>query len=145
MKTTTKTTARPMKYKVLRGMHVNSGRVWKKDTIIETKSNLIRFNNPDGPAKYELMDDAVKASPGISMNEFMIGEENENEEETVIAVEEKEEVKESSKSAYDRSELQDLKVKDLESIAEEQGVDLSEVTRSLRFRKQKLIDAILGE
>lgn len=121
-------------YRVVAGVHSENGKVYKKGDIVDSKSDLSQMNHPPTSIKFEKVED-----PSIS-DTF------ESNESSVAVLEEEviEIPDEANSSGYAREELEQLKIKELESIAEEEGIDISNVTKSTRTRKKDIITAILN-
>lgn len=122
-------------YKLLSGIHSEGGKVFRKGDIFESNCDLTKLNSPPFSVKFAKVDDAsVKLATGESTNvpaEVAVKEDPESDMEV-------------SDLGYSREELEEMKTKEIESIAEEFGYNISEVTTNPRKRKKELIDLLIG-
>lgn len=126
-------------YKVISGIHAEGGNVYKKGDVFESAYNLERLNFPPTSIKFEKVSEEDPRVLKLKNKSQKPAEPEQEVEEPSVAT------AVATDPGYSKEELQELKSKDLESIAEELGLDISEVSKSARYRKQELITLILGE
>ena len=116
-------------YKLRSGVHAEGGKVYRKGDVFESSCNLLKLNAGPTSIRFEKIDDGpVSAKP---------------KPEPVI--QQPKATTEVANPGYSKEELEEMKVVDLEGIAEELGLDTSEVSNSSRYRKRELINLIVGE
>lgn len=161
-------------FKVLRGIHCEGGMVYKKGDVVDSKSDLEKLNRPNS-RKFGRVREGAKASPGIPINEVTKNEEKKRENERIEAelkqkerqqpgfeededlifepeeqsdvatLEEEPNEEEIYEARFDAEELTQLKVSELEQLAAEHEIDISEVSKSPRLRKKQLIERLSAE
>lgn len=120
-------------YKLRSGVHSEFGKVYKRGDIFQSNCDLLKLNHPPTSIKFEKLSDDDVELPTKDQKEE--AKQPEPEEESSPGID----------CGYSKEELEDLKVKEIEGIAEELGVDLSQVSKSPRYRKQEIIQLLLGE
>lgn len=131
-----------MKFQVLRGIHSEGKRIWKRGEIVDSQVNLVeRFNQPRCEKFAQIHDDRP-ATPG-----HPIGEEQPPKDEKPTIVEEakkavEDEVIPETVENYTPEEIQGMKVSELEALADTFELDYSEVSKSPRYRKKALVELL---
>lgn len=113
-----------MKFKVLRGSHTEGGRRYSKGDIVDSASDLSKYNSP-GATKFAKV---AEAEPAVSATVSVVPPLAEP-----VSLE-------ADGESYTRDELAGFSVAELREIAEDLEVDLGNVSK-----KADIISTILGE
>lgn len=104
------------KFKVVQGKHSEGGRRWVPGTIVDSKSDLSRFNRPGEQDKFVEMPDSVEASPGVPIITRNVVKDGQQQA-TQVSV------------PPARYKLDGMSMKDLQQVADAEEVDIKGLTK----------------